>query len=410
VEIEIARKMVTYQIVNGLTKEDIVQQKNTHGYARAQAQKIGEWDPISHRFRFAKWLPHPNAPVFLKDIENFDLRPEEIGSFPGTNYGVAIKSIHDLVTHNTAILGILGVGKSTLAIELVERIITAGVKVICLDLTNQYAKELAEFYNLSYESDRLAVIREAGERDADAWAESPQKGGSLPNVQAAIRKDLGEFFNSHNPRMLKIYNPSQLVGTKQVSEPRSYQSQGRWERGAALLSVTPVEMTRLVTEAALGLLQGQMTDHARVCLVYEEAHSLVPEWNAVASDEDRVSSTGTARAVLQGRKFGLGCLLVTQRTASVTKTILNQCNTIFAMRTFDETGKEFLANYIGREYANCLSSIPERQAVFFGKASSCENPILIQLNDRQIFKRVFREAHPPPKVVEDKNPNPSAGS
>jgi hypothetical protein len=47
-----------------------------------------------------------------------------------------------------------------------------------------------------------------------------------------------------------------------------------------------------------------------------------------------------------------GWLLVTQRTANVTKTILNQCNSIFAMRTFDETGKEVLSNYIGRPYAD----------------------------------------------------------
>ncbi len=92
----------------------------------------------------------------------------------------------------------------------------------------------------------------------------------------------------------------------------------------------------------------------------------------------------------------LGCMVVTRRTANVTKTILNQCNTVFAMRTFDETGKEFLANYIGREYAASLSSISERHAVLFGKASSCENPILIRLNDREKFLAAFRAVNTPP--------------
>jgi hypothetical protein len=31
VEVQIAKRLVTYQLVNGLTKEEIVQQKNTHG-------------------------------------------------------------------------------------------------------------------------------------------------------------------------------------------------------------------------------------------------------------------------------------------------------------------------------------------------------------------------------------------
>lgn len=80
------------------------------------------------------------------------------------------------------------------------------------------------------------------------------------------------------------------------------------------------------------------------------------------------------------------------------KTILNQCNTIFAMRTFDETGKEFLSNYLGKDHAEMLSSLQERQAVVFGRASSCENPVLIRLNDRDDFLRIFREKYPPPKL------------
>jgi hypothetical protein len=66
------------------------------------------------------------------------------------------------------------------------------------------------------------------------------------------------------------------------------------------------------------------------------------------------------------------------------------------MRTFDETGKEFLANYLGKAYADALPNLEERQAVFFGRGSNCENPILIRLNERAEFKRVFRDAHPPP--------------
>lgn len=34
-----------------------------------------------------------------------------------------------LVTHNTAILGILGIGKSRLAFELIKKIVETGVKV-----------------------------------------------------------------------------------------------------------------------------------------------------------------------------------------------------------------------------------------------------------------------------------------
>lgn len=203
-----------------------------------------------------------------------------------------------------------------------------------------------------------------------------------------------------NPELLKVYNPADFSATRQENEPRNYREGGAWQRGAGLYAVTPVEVTQLVSEAALECVSNQMTDEARACLVYEEAHSLIPEWNSVVSEGDKRATSGTARAILQGRKYGLGCLLITQRTANVTKTILNQCNSVFAMRTFDETGKAFLANYVGEEYSNELSTIPERHAVFFGKASECENPVLIRFNDREDFLRVFRGNGWPPSKDE----------
>jgi DNA helicase HerA-like ATPase len=113
---------------------------------------------------------------------------------------------------------------------------------------------------------------------------------------------------------------------------------------------------------------------------------------AVASERDKISTAGTASAILQGRKYGLGCIVVTQRTANVTKTILNQCNTVFAMRMFDERGRTFLADFIGHDYASMLSSLGPRQAILFGKASNCENPVLIRLNDQDDFRRSFRKS------------------
>lgn len=396
VEVDIGGKEVLYQITNGLTKEELVYQRNTYGYVRASAQKIGLWDGHGRRFVLVPWVPEINTPVFIRVPERPRFDVDAVGFFPGTSFSVGLKDTSALVTHNTAILGILGVGKSMLAIELIERLMSSGVKIICLDLTDQYALELAPYYDREFEEQAIDKIRAACDRDRDAWQENPEAGGSRPNLIEAIREDLEFFLDPVNPRLLKIYNPAKIVATKQVQEPRSFNVGGQWHRQAAIWTMSPVEVTQIVTETALSICQPEMVDHARVCLVYEEAHSLVPEWNAVASEGDRVASNATARAILQGRKYGLGCVVVTQRTANVTKTILNQCNNVFAMRTFDETGKDFLANYIGKEYSRVLSSIPPRHAVFFGNASSSENPVLIELNNRQDFIDRFRVENPPP--------------
>ena len=392
VEVQIGKRVVTYQLVNGLTKEEVVQHKNTHGFARAQAQKIGEWDVGSTRFTFVKWMPAANAPVFLRGAVEFKTNSSAVGHFPGTEYPVSVKSVHDLVTHNTAILGILGIGKSMLAMELVERMMSAGIKVICVDLTNEYSNKLSEYIDATKEAALLAELQEIGARGKNNVHQNVEEGGSVIEFAEAVGTKIREFVNPADKSWLMVFNPTHFEVWRQDSKP--------FKDNASMASLSPAEITHIISQATLEAAAALgITDKARVCLVYEEAHSLVPEWNSAVADGDKSASNGSARAILQGRKYGLGCILIAQRTANVTKTILNQCNTIFAMRTFDDTGKDFLANYIGADYASSLSSLSERQAVFFGKASSCENPILIRLNDREKFLDVFRAENPPPHIA-----------
>src|SRR5262249_35715719 len=155
-----------------------------------------------------------------------------------------------------------------------------------------------------------------------------EEGGSVRQFKQRLREILTDFLSPANTQRLKIFNPLQFQVWRQDSR--------MFNNTAAMAELTPTEITRLFAEVMLEAVQAQgMTDTARCCLVLEEAHSLIPEWTAVASEGDRGAANGTARAILQGRKFGFGCLVITQRTANVTKSILNQCNTIFALRVYD---------------------------------------------------------------------------
>ena len=380
VEVRIGRNSVLFQIVNGLTKEEIVQQKNMFGFVRADAKKIGRWNPQKGRFEIVRWVPSLNEPVFLVEEQHYTPEKEAIGHFPGTSHTVRI-DLNQLVTHNTAILGILGVGKSFLALELVERLVQEKIKVVCLDLTNQYSQELRPHYDAGSERQGLERIAQVGATGRNNMQQNVEEGGSMNQFRQAIREDLRSFLDDSN-RFVKIYNPATMEVWRQDSKLFS----GK----ASMASLTPTETTRIITETLLELLQDRMTDEPRACIVFEEAHSLIPEWNAVASEGDKTATNGTAKAILQGRKYGLGCMVVTQRTANVTKSILNQCNTVFALRVFDATGMEFLKNYIGEDYAAVLSTLDDRHAVIFGRASSCRNPVLIRLNDREDFLNLFR--------------------
>ncbi|WP_111641801.1 ATP-binding protein [Marinimicrobium alkaliphilum] len=382
IDVNIRNDDVIYQIVGGVTREEAVQQKNKYGYVRAKARKIGKWNPEDRKFEPIKWLPRINAPVFIKSTNEFECNADAVGHFPGTDYQISI-DISDAVTHNTAILGILGIGKSYLSIELVERMIAKGIKIICLDLTDQYATLLSDFVDQDYQASVNQYLSSAAR--GRPVTRGKDEGGSLHSFNAAVNTKISEFLSPATDQSILIFNPAGFRVSKQTMN--AFQDQ------AAFTDLTACEITAVFSSAALKACQEiGMVDAARACLIYEEAHSLVPEWNSVASDGDKNATAASARAILQGRKYGLGCLLITQRTANVTKTILNQCNSIFAMRTFDDTGKEFLGNYIGSEYARVLPSLKERHAVFFGKASSCDDPVMIRLNDREKFLEAFRAA------------------
>lgn len=370
-----------YQLTNGLIKEDIVQQKNTFGFIAAHAKSVGRWDDTNSAFYPIDWIPSPNAPVWLVEATQRDeVDVAQIGTFPGTSFGVGFKNAHHLVTHNTAILGILGVGKSMLALELIERALSEDCKVIALDLTDQYEEELKGLFDSASNATVVAALQAASGGKTKV-AQNVEEGGGKVGFAKEVQRQVDAFMSS-DERIL-ILNPGAFEVWRQDSK--------QYNGTASMVSLTACEITQMFSEAALRAVQQKgRTDEARLWLVYEEAHSLVPEWNATVGDGDRSACNGTARAILQGRKYGLGCLLITQRTASVTKTILNQCNTIFAMRSFDDTSKDFLSNYIGKDYAALLPALPERHAIFFGRASSCANPVHIALNDRGGFIAAFR--------------------
>jgi hypothetical protein len=381
-EVSIHGRPVLYQLINGLTKEELLQQKHTRGFVLAEAHKIGYWEEALGRFEPVKWVPQPNAPVYLADAKEGASAREAIGHFPGTSYPVGVNT-SDLVTHNTAILGILGVGKTFLALELVERMILDGIRVICLDLTDQYAQELAPYYQAEAQAQLWERLEKIGEEGKANVQKNVEEGGSVNEFRAELKKSLDEFLAPESEATLLVLNPNRFEVWRQDSKP--YQNE------ASMATLTPAEITRNFAELTLEVLQDQgRTEDARCCLVLEEAHSLIPEWNSVAADGDKGATIGTGRAVLQGRKYGFGCLVVTQRTASVTKTILNQCNTVFAMRVYDATSMDFLANYIGKDYAAILSGLPSRNAVLFGKASTCADPVLIRVNEREEFLGAVR--------------------
>jgi DNA helicase HerA-like ATPase len=122
-----------------------------------------------------------------------------------------------------------------------------------------------------------------------------------------------------------------------------------------------------------------------VCVVLEEAHTVIPEWNFIGVEERKAQSlvNSISQIALQGRKYNVGFIVVAQRTANVSKTVLTQCNTIVAFQQFDKTSADFLLNYMGTEMVAALPALRFRQAIAVGKAFRSGIPVIFEVPEIQ---------------------------
>lgn len=392
IKTEIHNEDVLYQIIDGKTNEEELEKHNLYGFHTGIAEKLGQYNQAKEELEVVKWLPKIYSPVYFDKTTPENSNQRSIGKLPGTELEIIVKDVDALVTHNTAILGILGVGKSCLTFELTQKVFNhSDAKIICIDITNEYKHELPLYFDgRTIQQDDENIFNSINSKfdyvhTNTAGAINFEKSGNEAEYRIALNKDLLEFFfNSETipgdkkfstHKRVRIYNPDYHKASK--GQKVGY--------NAITSELTQAEKTRIIVEETFRIMRKLDMDEdkkARVLLVFEEAHSLVPEWSSAANEGDKSAVNGTAKIIMQGRKYGLGSLIVTQRTANISKSILNQCNTIFALRVFDDTGKQFLENYIGSDYSNTLPTLEDRHAIVVGKALKLKQPVIVRLNER----------------------------
>lgn len=115
-----------------------------------------------------------------------------------------------------------------------------------------------------------------------------------------------------------------------------------------------------------------------IVLVCEEAHRYVPDRGEAqyAAAQDAIR-----RIAREGRKYGIGLMLVSQRPADVESTVLSQCNSWLVLRLTNGTDQEHVGRFLPDTLAGLiklLPSLPRREALFVGEAAAL--PARIQLN------------------------------
>ncbi|MEQ9408438.1 MAG: DUF87 domain-containing protein [Fuerstiella sp.] len=99
--------------------------------------------------------------------------------------------------------------------------------------------------------------------------------------------------------------------------------------------------------------------------VLEEAHAYLNAGNRGAA------SAATRRIVKEGRKYGLGAMIVSQRPAEIDPTILSQCGTLFALRLANATDRSHVTSAATDNLEglfNMLPSLRTGEAIIVGEA------------------------------------------
>jgi len=100
-------------------------------------------------------------------------------------------------------------------------------------------------------------------------------------------------------------------------------------------------------------------------VVLEEAHSYL------GTTDERSASTAVRRIAKEGRKYGIGMMLVSQRPSEIDPTILSQCGTIFALRLTNATDRNHVSSAASDNLDGLFSMLPvlrTGEAIIVGEA------------------------------------------
>jgi len=353
---------VFYQVLDARTGEESFNQ-NPGGKHTAVAAQLGR---IGKNGEFIKhgWLPEMNAPVFVcRSVSVHGCAPKDefiVGVVPGTEIPVRA-GFKDLLEYHSAILGVTGTGKTELSFDIIRKALALDTKVFCVDFTEEYKNRLREY-------------------SPQALGLDPAHAGKLNEKLFAV--DTGQYGAGPQKEALKKF-VDQIREPINSSVDNFLRTEGKSLGIFELPEITNTKATLRATELYLSSIMAWARTHRKarsILVVLEEAHTIIPETMGAGFDFDtQWVVSRISQIALQGRKYGVGLLLVSQRTALVSKSILSQCNTHFTFSLIDKTSLDYLSNVHSPAHVKLIPNLGFLDAIVFGRAIRSERPVRIKI-------------------------------
>lgn len=115
--------------------------------------------------------------------------------------------------------------------------------------------------------------------------------------------------------------------------------------------------------------------------VLEEAHTFIP--SAREGTEDAVSLPVVRRMITEGRKFGTGLILISQRPSRLDETIVSQCNSFLILRLVNPRDQTFVRSIMENLTESDSKMIPgfgPGQGILSGQVVRFPLPVQVQMD------------------------------
>ena len=157
------------------------------------------------------------------------------------------------------------------------------------------------------------------------------------------------------------------------------------------MSLVPTEVVHVITAVVARITFEALQRYRKsngvalpTVLVMEEAHTFVKRYRDDSENQNAsmICCQVFERIAREGRKFGLGLVLSSQRPSELSPTVLSQCNTFLLHRISNDRDQELVHRLVPdnlRGLLRELPSLPSQHAILLGWAS--ELPVLARMDD-----------------------------
>jgi uncharacterized protein len=146
-----------------------------------------------------------------------------------------------------------------------------------------------------------------------------------------------------------------------------------------VLDITVGLITRFIYDSMFwGRHESYTGKNRPLLLAYEEAHSYLNK-----SDNNSYSKDAVEKVFKEGRKFGLGALVISQRPSEISETILAQVGTFIALRLTNSGDQSIVKNSAPDNLNSLIDLLPSLrtgEAIIVGEAIKIPSRVRIKLN------------------------------